>query len=351
MDEEALVAIERLAKISSCLRTIEGGNVVIVGDLVIDHYVYGTVSGLDTNAPVAAMTAESVVHSLGASGHIARALVRIGLQPSFHTAIGDDWTGRRALELAAADELDSKNMQIIEGRHTSQISRYIARRRIDLADRQLVFRLERNDENPIPETEQTAIIEAALTALDTADALVISDYDRGVITDELTSKLLAAARKRGVPSIVDPKLIRLTPLHEAGVVIFEQRGLEIMRRRREAQSTDAVVEELLTTHEWTAILELLGPKGVRLHRRNQPAFSVDSDAGPALQWLGLHDAAALALVLGAIGGLDLEESAILTNAACELILRAQGEEQVVLNLERLIDRLDEMAWSLRISQR
>ncbi|MAK77670.1 MAG: hypothetical protein CL992_00095 [Euryarchaeota archaeon] len=343
--------VRRLQSLANQVRDFQGGSAVVVGDVVLDHHVSGLVDKLDSGAPVPTMVAHSEVTLLGASAHVALSFSRLGLDVNLVTIVGDDDDGQEVFRQFNAAGLSTEAIVTCIGRTTSRITRHHGRRLEGQVESQLLFRLERSHEGDVSDEDRESLIAKTKHLLDSTNVLVISDYGRGVADDELLQVALGKAKEAGIITIVDPKLTRLTATSGADIVIFERRGLELLAKRRELSSPRLVAQELLSEFNWGGLLEIRGVDGVAFHRHGESLQEVQGGLVRAEQSLGLHDAAAAALAISKMLGFDIDETLITVNAACEMILSLKGQRELILDRDSLADRINELAWDLRISQR
>ncbi|HJN55314.1 MAG TPA: PfkB family carbohydrate kinase [Candidatus Poseidoniales archaeon] len=343
--------VRRLQSLANQVRGFQGGRAVVVGDIVLDHHVSGIVDKLDSAAPIPTMVAHSEVTLLGASAHVALSFSRLGLDTNLVTVVGDDDDGQEVFRQFNAAGLSTEAIVTCVGRTTTRITRHHGRRLEGQVDSQLLFRLERSQEGDVDASERESLISKTKHFLDSTDILVISDYGRGVVDDELLLAALRKAKDAGITTIVDPKLTRLTATSGADIVIFERRGLELLAKRREQVSSRLAAQELLSEFNWGGLLEIRGVDGVAFHRRGESLQEVQGGLVRAEQSLGLHDAAAAALAISKMLDFDTDETLITVNAACELILSRKGQRELTLDRDALAERINELAWDLRISQR
>ena len=116
--------------------------------------------------------------------------------------------------------------------------------------------------------------------------MVISDYDKGVVTIEESLKLISKANKIGIPVIVDPKLTGLEKSRGASVVIFEKRGMSLLARRI-GLGLEEAAQNMLIEYSWEGILVLGGINGVQLYQRDSDSILIPCMAPAAEQQIGM----------------------------------------------------------------
>lgn len=172
--------------------------VAVVGDLILDHYVFGTVSRISPEAPIPVLHVRSEEDRLGGAANVAANILSMGGRTTLVGAIGRDEPGTRFRRLAQAAKGLTLSPAVMSHRPTVLKTRMVSQN-------QQMLRVDRENPGALEADELKDVTERALKALAGVGALVISDYGKGVITPESAQKAIAAAAKAGVPVIVDPK--------------------------------------------------------------------------------------------------------------------------------------------------
>ena len=250
-----------------------------------------------------------------------------------------------------AEGVDTSGIAVLEDRITTVKTRLLGAREGLVRGEQLLLRWDIEDENPIPEHASEKLIDQTINALPGSSCLILSDYGLGVLNDEGAARLISAAKEHNVPIIADPKLTGLHRTKGVDWVMFQSKGLELMRRRLGSPTgTDAAIK-LLETNDWKHLVILEGQDGVTIHSKEADTVHVPCMLENIRQMIGLIDAAAVAVATAISLGLTVDETAQLANAASECILTADRTDRFVLRLDDMIDRIGEIAWSLQVSKR
>lgn len=175
-----------------------GRRVLVAGDLMLDRYLWGQVSRISPEAPVPVLHLARESAVAGGAANVARNLLGLGLEVAVAGVTGAD-AGRDALlGLLAGQGIDTGAVLAVPGRVTTTKTRVVG-------NRQQMLRIDAEDTAPLDVATETALLAAIEAGLAGADALLLSDYAKGVLTGGLCPRLIAAARQRGVPVLVDPK--------------------------------------------------------------------------------------------------------------------------------------------------
>ena len=349
-DDDARVH-DALRKLENDLKSIKPSRVLLVGDIMMDCYIHGFANNLNSRAPVPVLKEISRDEDVGAAAHVARGLDSLGLSSQLHGVIGDDAPGLAVLDMLDDEGVDTSGIAVLEDRITTVKTRLLGAREGLVRGEQLLLRWDIEDENPIPEHASKLLIDQTIDALPGSSCLILSDYGLGVLNDEGAARLIAAAKTQNVPIIADPKLTGLHRTKGVDWVMFQSKGLELMRRRLGSPTgTDAAVK-LLESNDWKHLVILEGQDGVTIHSKNADTVHVPCMLEDIRQMIGLIDAAAVAVATAISLGLTVDETAQLANAASECILTADRTDRFVLRLDDMIDRIGEIAWSLQVSKR
>ena len=353
MDRQGLSEKERkeaLKRLSNTLRSSEREKVILVGDVMLDRYHHGFANNLNSTAPVPVLKITRTEENAGAAAHIAQSLASLGISVGLHAVIGSDSEGMAIRDSLEGLGVETSGLEIIDDHSTLVKTRYFASRESLLDRPQIMLQADRENSDGISNSISNTICSKALKAMEGSISLVISDYDKGVVTRESARKLIDEANRHGIPVIMDPKLTGLDRSGDSTIVIFERRGLDLLRRRMGHHDATSASEALMNEHGWGAVLVLGGNAGVTLfHSDGRQVFTPTSIINPRQQ-IGLHDAAASALSFALGNGHDLIDASILAGAACDCILASPHGESV-LTREALTLRVDEILWQMKISDR
>ena len=173
-------------------------NILVVGDLMIDHYLWGSCERISPEAPVQVVDIAKETTVLGGAGNVINNLKTLGAKVSVASVIGDDANGVELLTMLENIGVDSKNIITQKTRKTSKKSRVIA-------VSQQILRYDRESKEDISSSSVSSILEALKESMSSYDMLILSDYGKGVLTNELCQGVIALAKEQGVKVLVDPK--------------------------------------------------------------------------------------------------------------------------------------------------
>lgn len=172
--------------------------ILVVGDLMIDHYLWGSCERISPEAPVQVVDIAKETAVLGGAGNVINNLKSLGSEVSVASVIGDDENGVQLTRMLEEIEVDTSNLVIQHGRHTSKKSRIIA-------VSQQILRYDKESKEDILNASQSRIVEALKTQIEDFDAIILSDYGKGVLTEELCQNVITLAKSANKKVLVDPK--------------------------------------------------------------------------------------------------------------------------------------------------
>jgi len=173
-------------------------HILVIGDLMIDHYLWGGCERISPEAPVQVVDIARETTVLGGAGNVINNLVTLGAQVSVSGVIGDDENGEELRAMLSTIGASSEGLITQTGRKTSKKSRIIA-------SNQQILRYDKESKDSIDTTSETAIATYVESVIHSCDIIILSDYGKGVITDAVAGGVIAAARAAGKKVLVDPK--------------------------------------------------------------------------------------------------------------------------------------------------
>ena len=203
-DDSETLRQDSLARLISLLESIDGSKVTLIGDTMLDRYHHGFANNLNSTAPVPVLKIIDSDESPGASAHIAIGLTSFGMDVSFHTAVGDDAEASSITTSLKSKDIRIENIIRVKDRPTLTKIRFFASRESLLDRRQILLQADRGPNETLDESIASSLTDSALTNIPDSCALVISDYDKGVVTKDGAQILIEAAKNSGIPAIVDP---------------------------------------------------------------------------------------------------------------------------------------------------
>ncbi len=294
--------------------------VLVVGDLMLDEYLWGHVNRISPEAPVPVVEVHRRSFTAGGAANTAANVAGLGGSAILAGIVGDDAEGRRILDLMSELGIDTSAVVADSSRPTTTKTRVIAHS-------QQMVRIDHEQLGLLSASVEAELLVRLEALLPRVRAAVISDYGKGVITPSLCERFIALARSAGVPVIVDPKG---TDYHKyCGASVVKPNQLETGKvLNRDLRTTADVVQagrELLEfLGAGSSVLVTRGAHGMTLLEADKPAVHVPAQAREVYDVTGAGDtvAGALALTL-AVGG-NLETACRLASLAAAVVVGKVG---------------------------
>ncbi len=183
---------------STILQRLGAARVMCLGDVMLDHFLYGEVSRISPEAPVPVFRIVRETLMLGGAGNVARNLSALTAGSVFVAFVGDDAAGHEVAHLLAAEAGVESCLQVLPGRSTTEKSRFVA-------GVQQLLRADREEVEDLAGPAEAQVLAAVRGSLESCRVLTLSDYGKGLLTPHVLAEVLKLAADRGVPTIVDPK--------------------------------------------------------------------------------------------------------------------------------------------------
>lgn len=305
-----------LAKFDQC-------RLLVVGDLMIDEYVWGNVDRISPEAPVQVVAVASEEYTLGGSGNVANNLVSLGANVSVLGVIGSGKDGKLLLNELQKIGVNTRGVVQESGRPTTKKTRIIA-------DHQQVLRIDRETKNKISADTFNALIELAEKIIPEVDVVLISDYGKGLVTRNLIAHLVKLARAHGKISIADPKgldfskyagISMLTPNKKEASLAS---GVEIVNE----QSLAAAGTGLLQKSGAGKLLITCGKDGMVFFEPDRKPYKISTLAREVYDVSGAGDTVIAVLGLGLAAGLNFKKAVRLANTAAGIVVGKVGTATV-----------------------
>jgi len=305
------------------IRRFAGKRVLVLGDLILDRFVWGSVSRICPEAPVPVVEINTESTRLGGAANVAANIRSMGGVPVPIGVIGDDTEGRKLREMFRSMNAPTGGLVVDTGRPTSVKTRIIAHH-------QQVCRTDREDRTPLSGSLQMKAVEKFKKAIKTSDAVIISDYAKGFITRPLLRQVLPKSAAAGKVVCVDPKMMDFTVYSPATVVtpnvseIAQASGIPISGNRDLARAVKKIlqlpgIEHLLVTR---------GEEGMALFGNGFRPTYIPTVAREVFDVTGAGDTVISTLALGLVSGLSALEAAVLSNIAAGIVVGKLGTASV-----------------------
>ena len=306
-------------RVTEILRTLRDRNVVVLGDVMLDEFVWGDVTRISPEAPVPVVDVRRESVHLGGAANVLANLVALGARGTVVGVVGNDDAGKRLrnglseLGMGAIDNL------IVDEARPSTIKTRI------IAHSQLVVRADRESRTPVSSQIEDRIISSIKEALRDANAFVVSDYDKGVVTPRILGEILPFAYER-VAVLIDPKL-RNFNFYRPATLVTPNHHEALRMSDSEDQSDDGSRDAASMIRKklgCDAVLITRGDRGMMLLEADGEPVYVKTAAREVYDVTGAGDTVIAALAAALAAGTSMIEAATLANHAAGIVVGKVG---------------------------
>ncbi len=292
---------------------------LLVGDVMLDRFVYGAVNRIspESDAPVLDVRRETVMP--GGAANVAVNLRAAGMKVALLGVIGDDGEGRLLAELFDAQGIDRKNLIVVPDRPTTVKTRFV------IAGRHLL----RADRETRDEVDSAALLEKAAALIGKAQILILSDYDKGVLTQKTINALMALAHKAGVPVLVDPKKKDAALYKGASVLTPNRRELgELAGMKTDTQADiEKAARAVMAKGNFKELVVTRSEDGMSVFS-DDAVINLPAEAPECIDVAGAGDTVIAWLAAGIAAGAELADAARLASRAASLAVGRPGTASV-----------------------
>lgn len=298
--------------------------IVVVGDIMLDRYIYGHSDRISPEAPVPVLKVEREEARIGGAGTVIRNIASLGGGSVLVSAIGGDASGNEITRLVG--QLPNTDAYLIteNGRTTTVKTRH-------LAGHHQIARVDSEDTGPLTIETRTQIIAAAESEIAECDVVVISDYAKGAVCCEVARRIIGEAVKRHKPVVVDAKSNILSCM--AGATVFTPNLNELSEaiENGRLKTRDSVIQAAKRVIQERSICNVLatrGRDGMILQTKRGETYDYAATATGVVDVTGAGDTVVAVLALALATGMALPEAAAMANAAAGLVVGKIGSATI-----------------------
>ena len=308
-----------LARLKTVISKFEKAKVLVVGDLILDEFIWGNVSRISPQAPVPVVWVDSENFMPGGASNVANNIRSLGGEVYLAGVVGDDSRAEVLQSLLRKKGVHTEGIFVDKNRPTTQKTRVIAHH-------QQVVRIDREQLKPIPDSVIQEMIGYIHDNLRLLDAIIIEDYGKGVVVPRLVQAIVKMAKKSGKIIGVDPKethfsyyrgVTTLTPNHHeaAAAVGFKLKDDATLQRAG---------HEMLKRLRCKSVIITLGENGMAIFEEGKKMVKIPTQAQEVFDVSGAGDTVISALTLALAGGASVLEAAHLSNCAAGIVVGKVG---------------------------
>ncbi len=300
-----------------------GKRIVVFGDMMLDEFIWGRVRRISPEAPVPIVEVERHTLALGGAGNVVSNLVALGAVVSPLGVVGEDMSAEQLRSAFEEIGVNTDSLVIDSSRPTTLKSRIIAHN-------QQVVRADRESRFAIDEQIQDRIVERFSLEIESADAVVVSDYNKGLLVPGVLARALLEARKRGLTVCLDPKL-RNFAYYEPVTVITPNNQEAATAAGIDIEDEQSLIEagrRILDSIDCQGVLVTRGEEGMTLFTDGGEVTHIPTVAREVYDVTGAGDTVIATLALALASGAGLAEGAILANHAAGVVVGKLGTATV-----------------------
>ncbi|MEM7655102.1 MAG: bifunctional ADP-heptose synthase [Bacteroidota bacterium] len=303
------------------LHACQSSRILVLGDLMLDRYLWGKVERISPEAPVPVVEVYEEESRLGGAANVALNLHSMGATPLLWGIIGSEESGRQLRTLAAENSWPTNGLLQSEDRRTTVKTRVIS-------GSQQMLRVDKEDTFPLTTREQQQLEIGLFAALEQADAIVFQDYDKGLLSPILIQRVLHKAQQLGIPSLVDPKFRQFWAY--TGCTLFKPNLKELnegLSERFDATDIHGLLDGVAQMQERMPhhiSLLTLGANGALLAESGAEPIHVPAHPRAVADVSGAGDTVIAMLALGLANQLPALQAAQYANLAGGLVCESVG---------------------------
>lgn len=311
--------------------------VLVIGDVMLDQFIWGRVSRISPEAPVPVLEFQRESFMPGGAANVARNLTLLGARTSILSVIGRDTAGKQLRTLLGENNVNCEDLLVSAGRMTTKKARIIAHQ-------QQIARVDRERCSPLNARETSRLLAAVQQRIGQTDAMIVGDYGKGVITQELLDQIKSLCRRRAVWLSLDPKPVHALDLTGLSLITpnrkeaFELAGIADEKRHAvplQDPGLLTVADRLLKGLKPALLLITLGDQGMLLCQHGRKPIHIPTVAREVFDVSGAGDTVIASFTLAIAAGASPLEAAIISNHAAGVVVGKVGTATVTADELRL----------------
>jgi len=312
-----------LRRITEITSGFGDARVLILGDIMLDEYMYGSVDRISPEAPVPVVNISSSKILLGGAANVAANICSLGGEALLLGTVGDDEAAIKISQLLKSEKI-SDNLLVTDLTRRTTIKTRI------IAHSQQIVRADREDRHEVNPDIEKEIFSRFMSVADDIQAVIVSDYGKGVINQSLLEKLMSVCLQKNIFVAVDPKETHFNNYQKVSLITpnHHEAGFAYGRRIHNEKDLLEVGKGLLKRLQAKSILITRGPDGMSLFTEDSEPTHIPTFAKKVYDVTGAGDTVIAVFVAATCAGADLVESAIVANAGAGLTVGEIGTATV-----------------------
>jgi len=313
-------------KVRSIQSTQKQPAILVIGDLMIDHYIWGNATRLSPEAPVPIVNVKNESTTLGGAGNVVQNLVSLGANVIVAGVIGDDTMGTRLIEILQAEGVKTDTIIKDDSRPTTVKTRV-------LADRHQLVRIDKEVIDAISVIIANELTEKLTDIIDSADIIILSDYNKGLFSPALTQRLIKIANDHKKKVIIDPKGLNYEKYNGAYLIKPNRKELAEAAKTESIKNVAELQEAAKTIFEQTQtsyLIVTLSEEGMAIITE-QTSKLLPVKATEVFDVTGAGDTVIATIAYFIASGFTVEEACDLANHAAAIVIRHVGSATTTID--------------------
>ena len=313
-------------KISENILSLLNSKIFCLGDLMLDRYIIGTTSRISPEGPIPVLDVKKEVKMLGGVGNVVRNLSTLATETHLVSLLGNDTTSKEVEKKLDKIGVD-KNIVKDSNRPTITKSRFIA-------NNQQILRVDKEKILPLSKSTEKKIYERSKKEILKADAVIISDYNKGLITKNILKKIISFSKSHKKPVILDPKSSNFEKYKGVTIITPNIKELEKVMKKKLINDNEIIdaSRKLISKYNFNHLLVTMGQLGmILISKKNKDVVKLDAEAKEVFDVSGAGDTVVSFIAAGLACSLKIEEVVKIANIAAGIVVNKTGTSVVHLS--------------------
>jgi D-beta-D-heptose 7-phosphate kinase/D-beta-D-heptose 1-phosphate adenosyltransferase len=321
-------------KVQTIQASAKTPSILVVGDLMVDHYIIGSASRLSPEAPVPIVNVKEETTTLGGAGNVVQNLVSLGAKVTVAGVIGDDSAASELISILTNEGVETDTIIKDSNRPTT------VKTRVLVGSHQLV-RVDREVTDEVSEVIGSELMDKLNSYIDAVDMVLLSDYNKGLFSPFLTQQVIKAANAKGKKVIIDPKGLNYQKYEGAFIIKPNRKELSEAAKTEKINSIETLQSAANIILQQTGaeyIVVTLSEEGMVILSQNQHTL-LPVKATEVFDVTGAGDTVLATMAYFMASGLSVEEACELANHAAAIVIRRVGSatttvQEIIEDIER-----------------
>lgn len=311
------------SKLEKIIDNFKGKKILVIGDLMLDEYIFGKTTRLSPEAPVPIVEVEKVNYVPGGAANAANNISSLGNEAVLVGVVGEDENGRTLIKLLQGQGVKTTGIFEDSERPTTLKSRIVSQG-------QHIVRIDKENRKSISIKLEKKLFNFAKTIINRVDIILISDYAKGVVTPRLSQEIIHLGKKSGKKVLVDPKGEDFSKYQDCFLITPNLKELEVALkiRLKDIKNLPQAAKMLLAHVNSEAVLTTLGANGMALLEKSGKYTAIPSANVKVVDISGAGDTAVATFALSLAAGADFYEAMLVSTFACSITIGKMGTATV-----------------------